>query len=117
MRNKLLALGVIGAGMMGGGANAQSWSEKFNKGWPSNWTKKNVDGLTPATNVNYVTDAWVTRQKTDANGNAVPNDSVIISTSRCKLAKSADSMDGAIRCFIYLIFSQIIFSNFFTYTF
>lgn len=50
-----------------GTVNAQVFSEDFQNlsspgAFPAGWTLFNVDGLTPATNVGYVTDAWVIRE-------------------------------------------------------
>ena len=59
MIKKLLftALIVLGANFL----NAQIFKEDFENGMPSTFTIIDNDGGTPATNVNWCTDAWVVR--------------------------------------------------------
>lgn len=66
--------------LVGFTASAQTiFSENFNGNNPlANWTLFDQDGLTPAANVNYVTDAWVIREDFDTTG---VNDNVAVSTS------------------------------------
>jgi hypothetical protein len=72
------------------------FNEDFNGGNAlSNWTLINNDNLTPAANVNYVTDAWVLRESFDTTG---VGDSVDVSTSWYSPAGAADD---------YLISPQI----------
>lgn len=60
MKNKLLLLSSL---LIAGSSFAQEiFSENFDGGtFPTGWARYNVDGLTPATNVNFVNDAWVVR--------------------------------------------------------
>ena len=51
-------------------------TENFNAGIPATWLRYNVDGLTPASGVAYVNNAWVARA-----GGAWGTDSCAISTS------------------------------------
>lgn len=62
--------------MLGGTqeAKAQAWLETFNGGIPSTWKRYNVDGLTPATSVAFINNAWVTIAR-------AAGDSCIVSTS------------------------------------
>ncbi len=53
---------------------------------PAGWTAINADGLTPAANVSYVTDAWVVREDFVID----PTDAVAISTSWYSPAGQAD---------------------------
>jgi hypothetical protein len=53
-------------------------SEDFQGVFPSGWTTVNNDGLTPDTNVSFITDAWVITPDLDA---PTSGDSVITSTS------------------------------------
>lgn len=55
---------LLGGLLMPSKLQAQIFSEDFNSpggAFPTGWTLINQDGLTPATNVGYVTDAWVVR--------------------------------------------------------
>ncbi len=45
--------------------------EDFEQGMPGSFTLHNVDGLTPETNVGYVTNAWVTRPNFDDTSDTV----------------------------------------------
>lgn len=61
MKNKLLLLSSL---LIAGSSFTQTiFSENFDSGTtlPTGWVRHNVDGLTPATNVNYVNEAWVIR--------------------------------------------------------
>ena len=80
MKRKLLSFAFL-ALVLANNASAQVWSENFNNGFPAGWKLYNVDNLTPVTQTNYVTDAWVLRVKPDASGNPIPGDSMIVSTS------------------------------------
>ncbi len=75
MKKLLLSAAVLAA--LGDSAFAQL-NENFNNGIPSTWKRYNVDGLTPATQVAYVNNAWVARVK--PNGSST-SDSCIVSTS------------------------------------
>lgn len=55
--------------------------------FPPNWTLFNVDGLTPAASVNYVTDAWVVREDFEAS---TPPNNAAFSTSWYSPAGTAD---------------------------
>jgi hypothetical protein len=81
MNKFLLAAGLLGMVAIGNRASAQAWSENFNNGLPGGWTLINNDGLTPNSGVSFVDKAWVPRIKTDANGDPIPGDSVMLSTS------------------------------------
>jgi hypothetical protein len=62
MKKKLLLIGAIA--LSSATVKAQIiFSENFDAAatMPTGWAVHNVDGLAPATNVNYVTDAWVVR--------------------------------------------------------
>lgn len=68
MRNRLTlfycVLLMIGGLLLPTSSQAQVFYEDFNApggAFPPGWTLINQDGLTPATNVAYVTDAWVVR--------------------------------------------------------
>ena len=62
-------------------------SEDFQGAFPSGWTTINNDGLTPDTNVNFITDAWVITPDLDA---PTSGDSVITSTSWYSPAGTSD---------------------------
>jgi len=63
-------------------------NEDFNGATPlANWTLVNVDNLTPAANVNYVTNAWVIREDFDTTGQG---DFTAVSTSWYTPAGAAD---------------------------
>lgn len=81
MKRKLLFTGLLAMAASQFHANAQVWSENFNNGMPATWILHNVDGLTPYPSTAFVTDAWVTRIKTDAAGTPIAGDSVLTSTS------------------------------------
>ncbi|HXH20361.1 MAG TPA: choice-of-anchor J domain-containing protein [Chitinophagales bacterium] len=67
-------------------SNAQVvFFEDFEQGMPGNFTLIDADGLTPAANVAYVTEAWVTRSNFDDN-----SDTVACSTSWYDPAGTAD---------------------------
>ncbi|MBI1835965.1 MAG: choice-of-anchor J domain-containing protein [Flavobacteriia bacterium] len=72
MKKSLLLVGALV--LSSAAVKAQTiFSEDFNAATtlPAGWVLHNVDGFTPATNVNFVTDAWVVRADatTPANGN------------------------------------------------
>lgn len=62
-------------------------NENFNSGFPASWTRINNDGLTPATPVAFVTNAWVAFEDTDSTG---IGDSVAVATSYYTSAGTAD---------------------------
>lgn len=53
------------------------FQEDFDNGMPANFTLLNVDNLTPAANVAYVTSAWIVRE----DFVNLPEDSIAVSTS------------------------------------
>ena len=64
------------------------FQEDFNGVSPlTNWTLINVDGRTPAANVAFVNDAWVTREDFDTTG---VGDEVAVSTSWYSPAGASD---------------------------
>ena len=64
------------------------FSEDFNGTTPlSTWTLFNIDARTPAANVSFVTDAWVTRGDYDTTG---VGDNIAVSTSWYSPAGAAD---------------------------
>lgn len=71
-------------------SEAQTWSENFNNGLPSNWLLVDNDGLTPEVDVSYVDKAWVTDIKLDANSQPINGDSVLVSTSYYTSPATAD---------------------------
>lgn len=61
---------MLSAALLAGASFSQTiFSENFDAGTalPANWAVYNVDALTPAANVNYVTTAWVGRANTVTN--------------------------------------------------
>ncbi|MBP6732555.1 MAG: choice-of-anchor J domain-containing protein [Chitinophagales bacterium] len=50
------------------GAQTTIFSQDFSTGIPATWTILNNDGLTPASNVNFVTNAWVWENNQHASG-------------------------------------------------
>ena len=64
MKKNLLFVSAILASTVSFGQTI--FSENFDAALtlPAGWAVHNVDALTPATNVNYVTDAWVARAAT-----------------------------------------------------
>lgn len=90
MNKILLAAGILGMVAIGNSASGQAWSENFNNGLPAGWVLINNDNLTPNSAVSFVNNAWVTRIKTNANGDPIPGDSVMISNSWYTSAGSAD---------------------------
>lgn len=98
LKNYLFVFGLI---LLGNTAFSQIiFSEDFNGGSSfSGWTLINNDNRTPATNVGYVTDAWVVREDFDTTG---VGDSVAVSTSWYSPAGAADD---------YMITPAIILSN------
>lgn len=64
MNLKKITLSLL-AGIVGAQMSGQLLSEDFTTGIPSTWTLINNDALTPAANVSYVNDAWVS---TNASG-------------------------------------------------
>ncbi len=90
MKGKLLVLGLM-AMCAGAQVNAQAWSEDFNSGTiPAGWQLRNLDGKTPKAIHSYINDAWVVTDKKDADGNVIPGDKVIISTSDYTVAGVAN---------------------------
>ncbi len=67
MKKHLLATLAILAAFY---SNAQTtlFSQDFSTGIPATWTILNNDGLTPTTNVNFVTNAWVWENNQNAAG-------------------------------------------------
>lgn len=77
MKKTLLTFATLLAGITA--VNGQIFSEDFsglNGSLPAGWQVYNVDGLTPNTNVAYVTNAWVVRDDVTGTG-----DTVALSTS------------------------------------
>lgn len=70
------AFTLLAAGLgLAASASAQL-SENFNAGIPATWLRYNVDGLTPASSVSFVNNAWVARA-----GTPWGTDSCAVSTS------------------------------------
>lgn len=83
-----LALGFAAVSLPSAFSQTVLFSEDFENGMPANFSLFNVDGGTPATNVSFVTGAWVGRLDSVYGG--TDNDSVAISTSWYTPAGAAD---------------------------
>src|SRR6478672_2298582 len=77
MKKILLSCGFAGMLLSSIDTSAQLPLQNFNTPtWPATWIRYNQDGLTPATGVSFVNNAWVLRTRNQTQG-----DSCIVSTS------------------------------------